>query len=79
MAKPKKNEDAFTAQTAPAASPPQQPEIVVQIPLQIVMNMIGIVDMIASRGAIKGEELFAVGFTRQRLDDIVRPYLTPQQ
>ena len=76
MAK-KKTEEAFTAQTTPTA-PPQQPEIVVQVPLQIIMNVISIIDMAAQRGGIKGDELFAVGFTRQRLDDVVRPYLTPQ-
>lgn len=75
----KKTEEAFTAQTTPDVNqPPQQAEIVVGIPLQIVMNVIGIIDMAASRGTVKGEELFAVGFTRQRLDDAVRPYLTPQ-
>lgn len=73
----KPKEDAFTAQTAPA-TPPQAPEIVVGVPLHVINNVIGIIDMVAQRGAVKGEELFAVGFTRQSLQDAIRPYLTPQ-
>lgn len=72
--------DAFTAQTTPEVAPvtPPQAEIVVSVPLQIVMNAIGIIDMAAQRGVVKGEELFAVGFTRQRLAEAVQPYLTAQ-
>lgn len=77
-AKKPKNEDTFSAQTAPP-QPPQQTELTVQVPVQIIVNALGIIDMAAQRGAVKGEELFAVGFTRNRLNDAIAPFLTPAQ
>lgn len=47
----------------------------ITIDVQVAISAIGLIDVVTSRGAIRGEELLAVGATRQRLEEAVRPLL----
>lgn len=40
-----------------------------------LVNIVNFIDIVATRGAIKGEELATVGQMRSRFMDILRPYL----
>lgn len=53
----------------------QQGQISAHVPIEIVLNVISFMDTMCARGAVRGDEMFAVGFTRQRLDDAVRPLI----
>jgi hypothetical protein len=79
MAK-KRDEEAFNVTTEEAASTPPVTQIpVVGVSVDLAINVVNLIDSLATRGVFKGDELFAVGFTRQKFVELIAPYVTPQQ
>lgn len=78
--KSKSTEKEFAVETEDqTVAPPVQQELMVQIPLQMAINTINMIDMMSTRGVFKGEELLGVGVTRQRMFEAVQPFITPAQ
>lgn len=42
------------------------------VPHSIIVNVVNIIDAMAKRGALEGQELFAVGLIRQRLAELIK-------